>query len=67
MHTLKQDITKALDVTNANMSTNNAFLAPLAPKKLAASAGTSSSSPDVSVNKRLHIQHYKHIKVYKTP
>ena len=55
MHTLKQDVAKALDVTHANTSTDNAFLAPPAPKKLAVSAGTSSSSPDVSVSKQLHI------------
>ena len=64
MHALKHDVAKALDVIHANMSTENAFLAPPAPKKLAVSAGTSSSSPDVSVNTQLKLNH---IKVYKTP
>ena len=50
MHTLQLDVAKALDVTH----TDNAFFAPPAPKKLAVNAGTSSSSPDVSVNKQLH-------------
>ena len=64
MHALKQDVAKALDVIHANMSTDNTFLAPPAPKKLEVSAGTSSSSPDVSVNTQLMLNH---IKVYKTP
>ena len=50
MHTLKQDVAKVHDVTHANMSTDNAFLTPPTPKKLAVSAGTSSSSPDVSIS-----------------
>ena len=54
MHTLKQDVAKALHVTLVNMSTDNAFLAPPAPKKLAISARTYSSSPDVSINTQLH-------------